>query len=395
MRIALRTSGGRGEYEVAGSHGSVSVSDVIDHQIELQIFPSKKITTNNWIRRLQGKPRIRLKNPKQDRHIYLTIADILLMPKPKREVSRTPNGKIQLTENNYAIASIQFDIAAKAENSIIIQPTDLILTNSSEDLARVDILERLRIVLNVWQKASQTYSDLSSAILKHRDSVLSGNLDEVNYFTNQIRSKLDSNDPLKEILREYSLLDQYTYWMGIHRNDVEDTIVEEDLTNLQEAARKRIRQWRLQASRGSKGAKFSRDVKAAYDNRCLFSGYYLPKSALCGNPGVDSAHILPWAEYDIDSISNGLCLNKLCHWAFDNGILLLNFNKTRSEYELLISGAALQAEKNGLLSLEGFRPLEGKIPTHRLPKDKKFWPSPHFLEEYNNSISYVESLESR
>jgi hypothetical protein len=395
MRIVLRTSGGRGEYEVAGSHGSVSVSDVIDHQILLQIFPNKKIITNNWIRRSQGKPRIRLGNTKKDQHIYLTISDILLMPKPKREVSKTPDGKIQLTENNYAISSIQFDIVSKINNSIIIQPTDLILTNSSEDLARIDILERLRIILNIWQKASQGFSQLSSAIRTHRDSVLSGNVDGINSSTLQIRKMLDFDDPLKEILREFSLLDQYTYWMGIHRNDVESAIVEEDSTDLQEAARKRIMQWRLQASRGSKGAKFSREVKAAYDNRCLFSGYYLPKSALCSNPGVDSAHILPWAEYDIDSINNGLCLNKLCHWAFDNGILLLKFNKTKSEYKLFISSAALQAEKNGLISLEGFRPLEGKIPAHRLPKDKRFWPSPHFLEEYNNSISYVASLESR
>lgn len=106
MRIALRTSGGRGEYEVAGSHGSITVSDIIDFHIQLQMLPNQFIDTNNYIRRVQGKPRIRLSDQKQDQHIYLTIADILLMPKPKRELSKTPGGKLQLTIIQYHLFSL-------------------------------------------------------------------------------------------------------------------------------------------------------------------------------------------------------------------------------------------------------------------------------------------------
>ncbi|CDH43254.1 MAG: HNH endonuclease [Candidatus Competibacteraceae bacterium] len=384
MRIALRTSGGRGEYEVAGSHGSITVSDIIDFHIQLQMLPNQFIDTNNYIRRVQGKPRIRLSDQKQDQHIYLTIADILLMPKPKRELSKTPGGKLQLTENNYSISSIQFDIIKKGTNLISIQPTDIVLENSDRDLARIDILERLRIILDVWGRLSTENDELSNKIKNHKIAIFSGNIRNVIISAGEIRKLFDINDPLKEILIKYNIISEYSYWMGVHREDVELSIIEEDLTNPREAAMNRIKRWRLQASRGSKGDKFSREVKAVYNNKCLFTGYYLPKSIYFNTSGVDSAHILPWAEYDLNSVSNGLCLSKLCHWAFDSGILVLK--PSSSSYELSISEAALQAEKEGMISLEGFKLLEGKIPTSRLPADKKNWPSPYFIEQYNQSF---------
>lgn len=387
MRIALRTSGGRGEYEIAGSHGDISLSDVLDHEIHLQIFPNKTIGSKNWIRRLQGKTRIRLDDPRRDSHIYLALSNILLMPKPKRELGITPGGKLQLTENNYSVTSIQFDIVKLDSSSLVIQPSDLILENSEYDLARIDVLERMRILLDVWAKASTRSDNLSQQLLLHRDSVLSGDLNSIKTHAQHLRVQFGIEDPLREILRSYSLLDQYTYWLGVHRNDVEGSIVEENTTPIVEAAQDRIRQWRLQASRGSQGAKFGRDVKLAYQNRCLFTGYYLPKSSICSTAGVDSAHILPWAGYGINKIENGICLSKLCHWAFDSGILNLWFIKSKSLYELTLSGTALEAETNGLISLEAFKPLVGTIPSDRLPAVRNHWPSPQYLDEYNSSLN--------
>lgn len=383
MRIALRTSGGRGEYEISGSHGDTAVSDVIDHNILFQVFPGKIINSKNWIRRLSGKPRIRLENSRVDKHLYLSLSDMLLMPKPIRELGRTPGGKLQLTENNYSIVSIQFDIIERSESKLLIQPTDLILSNSEDDIARINILERLRIVLDIWARSGERDDQLSKVIQAHREAVLSGDLLEVQQQANLLRNEFIIDDPLREIIREYSLIDQYTYWVGTHRDDVELSIIDEDVTPPKEAIAKRLKEWRLQAVRGSKGQIFSRQVKEAYRNRCLFTGLHLPKSEFCITPGVDSAHILPWAQYDINSVNNGLCLNKLCHWAFDNGILVLRYVSTKSGYELSVSDNASQAEKNGLLSLEGFRPLEGLIPESRLPVDKREWPSPSYLEEYN------------
>lgn len=390
MRIALRTSGGRGEYEVSGSHGEVKVSDIFDHHIVLELLPGKNIETNNFIRHLQGKPRIRLANPGADRHIYLILADALLLPKPKREISATPGGKLQLVDNNYSIVSIQFDIVRIAGDVLVIQPTDLVLSNSEMDLARIDIIERMRILIDVWGKSAKGTDALSGRVAKHRVALMSGDEKALHEEAEAIRRLMyDSEDPLRQIVSSYGLIDQYTYWMGIHRNNVELAIIEDDhdLTDPREAARNRVKAWRMQAMRGSDGSRFSQRVKIAYNNTCLFTGYYLPKTNVTGSAGVDSAHILPWAGYDLNEVRNGLCLSKLCHWAFDAGILMLDFNESKTEYILAITQAAAAAEKQRLIDLTAFRALEGKIPYSRLPKDTANWPSPALLKEYNKSAS--------
>ncbi len=40
-----------------------------------------------------------------------------------------------------------------------------------------------------------------------------------------------------------------------------------------------------------------------------------------GHTAVDAAHIIPWAISHNDDIRNRMALCKLCHWAFDEGML--------------------------------------------------------------------------
>ena len=55
------------------------------------------------------------------------------------------------------------------------------------------------------------------------------------------------------------------------------------------------------ALRGASGTKFSADVRKAYNDTCLFTGMKLPKIPATASSGVDAAHILPWAEYDLNT----------------------------------------------------------------------------------------------
>lgn len=386
MRIALRTSGGRGEYELAGTHGDVALADVLNKEIVLQLTPGRSLDTDNIVRRVSGKTRIRLRNAIQDKHIYLVLADILLMPKPKRELGTTPAGKLQLTENNYAVASIQFDVVSNNTNTLVIQPSDLVLENSGHDLARIDVLERTRILLDVWQSAAGRSDSLGLKLVKHRDAVLSGRLTEIFKASKEIRDQFGIEDPLREALRVFSLLDQYTYWLGVHRNNVEESLAEQNTTPIIEAKRQRINQWRLQASRGAAGQRFSRDVKTAYNNTCLFTGYFLPKLDTFVSAGVDSAHILPWADHGINSVQNGICLSKLCHWAFDNGVICLTYLRNKGIYNVRITDSALESERKKDIDLQFFRAISGNIPVQRLPYDHANWPSPDFLDAYNASM---------
>lgn len=388
MRIALRTSGGRGEYEIAGVHGDVSVADLIDHELWLELFPGSSVPTGNVIRRINGKTRIRLRDSNAgDRHSYLLLADILLLPKPKRELGNTPAGKLQLVDNNYSVTSIQFDVVKISEGIALIRPTSMLLENGGRAAARLDILERLKILLEVWGLVRNTNGEVADGLTDLRDAVLTGSRMNIASSARYLRERFGGEgDPLRELTRVLGLQSELSYWMAVHEDDVESALVDDDLESVMEAARLRLRIWRQQALRGAAGALFARRVKAAYGNTCLFSGAMLPKTHLLGNGGVDAAHILPWAHYELNEVSNGLCLNKLCHWAFDAGVLVLEFSASVERYSLSISPRARLAESQGKIDLSIFNNIEGWIPGERLPRREVDWPSPKFLLRYNTSF---------
>lgn len=392
MRIALRTSGGRGEYEVAGSHESIRVHDVFDRQIVLELLPGFRFPTNNYVRHTQGKPRIRLLDPYGDSHVYLILAAILLLPKPKREIGATPGGKLQIYKDNFSVMSIPFDVVELSTTEIVASPTQMVLSNSTFDSVRLDIIERLRIVMACWEAASKQSSALANAITQHKNAFNSQNVKAVISAAESIRlATIEPDDPLRHITKDLNLpnLDELM-WLGVHATETDEALAlgEENLEELQEAARNRMKVWRQVAMRGAAGAKFSLQVREAYDHTCMFTGMRLPKTPMTGSSGVDAAHILPWAEYDLNSVSNGLCLSKLCHWAFDAGILQLTFDDPSSKYQLQLSAAALSAESAGLLKLNGLKDIQGVVSTSLLPKDSANWPKPSFLKVYNEASNF-------
>lgn len=392
MRIALRTSGGRGEYEVAGSHESIRVHDVFDRQIVLELLPGFRFPTNNYVRHTQGKPRVRLLDPHSDSHVYLILAAILLLPKPKREIGATPGGKLQIYKDNFSVMSIPFDVVELTTTEIVVSPTQMVLSNSTFDSVRLDVIERLRIVMACWEAASKQNSALATAITQHKNAFNSHNVKAVISAAESIRlATIEPDDPLRHITKDLGLpnLDELM-WLGVHATETDEALAlgEENLEELKEAARNRMKVWRQIAMRGAAGAKFSLQVREAYDHTCIFTGMRLPKTPMTGSSGVDAAHILPWAEYDLNSISNGLCLSKLCHWAFDAGILQLTFDDPSSKYQLQVSPAALSAESAGLLKLNGLKDIQGVVSSSLLPKDSANWPKPSFLKVYNEASNF-------
>ena len=392
MRIALRTSGGRGEYEVAGSHESIRVHDVFDRQIILELIPGFRFPTNNYVRHTQGKPRIRLLDPYSDSHVYLILAAILLLPKPKREIGATPGGKLQIYKDNFSVMSIPFDVVELSTTEVVASPTQMVLSNSTFDSVRLDVIERLRIVMACWEAASKQNSALAAAITQHNIAFNSCNVESMISAAESIRlATIEPDDPLRHITKDLGLpnLDELM-WLGVHATETDEALAlgEENLEELKEAARNRMKVWRQVAMRGAAGAKFSLQVREAYNHTCMFTGMRLPKTPLTSSSGVDAAHILPWAAYDLNSVSNGLCLSKLCHWAFDAGILQLTFDDPSSKYQLQLSTAALSAESDGLLKLNGLKDIQGVVSTSLLPKDSANWPKPSFLKVYNEASNF-------
>lgn len=377
---------------MAGSHEAIRVHDVFDREIVLELLPGFRFPTNNFVRHTQGKPRVRLLDQRSDYHIYLLLAAILLLPKPKREIGATPGGKIQIYKDNFSVMSIPFDVVELASAEIIVSPTHLVLSNSTFDSVRLDVIERLRIVMACWDAASNQSSSLASAVVLHRNAIKNHDVKAVIGAAERIRlTSIEPDDPLRHITKGLNLpnLDELM-WLGVHATETEEAMAlgEENLEELKEAARNRIKVWQQVALRGAAGAKFSFDVRQAYNHTCLFTGMRLPKTPATGSSGVDAAHILPWAEYNLNTVSNGICLSKLCHWAFDSGILQLSYDTPTSTYRIALSEAALAAESAGLLKLSCLKDLQGIVSTSLLPKDSSSWPNPSFLKVYNEALKF-------
>lgn len=114
---------------------------------------------------------------------------------------------------------------------------------------------------------------------------------------------------------------------------------------------------------------FRRIVVTAYDHRCALCGVRIitPEQ----HTVVDAAHIVPWSISQNDDIRNGMALCKLCHWAFDKGMLGVSEN-----YDVITS-RHISADPNApgfLLTLTG----RGIIP----PSDRDLWPAQQYLAQH-------------
>ena len=332
MRIALRTGGGRGVYELAGTQGPLRVADLIGRQIQYAFSPDIVINARAAMYMNSGnKPRIRLNDAERSRttHFVLLLAGVLLLPKPIRALRNTSSSK-HLSRSQYAITNIQIDIVSIETTSATIRPTDLELGNLEGAIGHIDFVRRLARVSAVWEAANAVNTKHSTRLLQHREAVLARdpNFKDIAKLSEGIATSLGTDrDPLPLLELEYGIEAESEL---IHVEERSQPISETDLgdnnpASPEQATLETVARWRRVPVRGPAAVRFRRSVRDAYEHRCLFSGSRLPKLEITTSPGVDAAHILPWASHGINSITNGICLNKLCHWAFDTGVLQLTY----------------------------------------------------------------------
>jgi putative restriction endonuclease len=112
---------------------------------------------------------------------------------------------------------------------------------------------------------------------------------------------------------------------------------------------------------------FRRAVVTTYDHRCALCGVRIITPE--GHTVVDAAHIVPWRDSKNDDIRNGMALCKLCHWAFDEGMMGVS-----DDYNVITS-RQIGADPNVpgfLLTLSG----RSIIP----PADRDLWPEQEYLK---------------
>src|SRR6186997_140666 len=313
MRIALRPSGGRGEYELAGRQGQIGVDDLLERDLLFKLTPELTIDGHGAARRVQGKPRIRLDDSREYNHAYAFLAGSLLMPQPKRALKETTTDLDFVRRNQYAVTAIDIDIAAIGPGAVDLRPTTLWIGNAAGLTKSVEVAPRMAVVQALWDKARTSSAPVAAFVRDHEAAVVSGNHHQIKEAAEALRQELENDgDVLDELTAQLGLEGAET-GVSSAASAVPEAGLDDEI-DPNDAARRAVAHWRKSVVRSAEGRAFAKKVRIAYGDRCAFSGDVLPKLPHTASAGVDGAHILPWARYELNTVKNGLCLNKLCHW---------------------------------------------------------------------------------
>jgi putative restriction endonuclease len=118
---------------------------------------------------------------------------------------------------------------------------------------------------------------------------------------------------------------------------------------------------------------FRKAIVQLYDHRCALCGIRMLTDE--GHTVVEAAHIVPWSQCHDDLPNNGLCLCRLCHWSFDEGLMSVG-----DDYQVLVSGR-VRTDRNmpgHILTLTD-RPIFK-------PDPEKFWPARENLAQHRREV---------
>jgi hypothetical protein len=385
MRIALRTGGGRGVYELAGSQGSYRASELFDKEMFYELTPSLIIPGRAVPSVRQGKPRIKLNNQNNTTHLYRLLSALLLLPKPKREFKAT-SGDILIAFESYSMTAIKVDIVAIEDERSIVRPTELLLENFQGLRERIDFVSRMSRVMEVWRAANEQDSEMAFLLRNHEAALFTEEVNHKNIekAAEAIFAYLHTiYDPLQAIesLMEIETSDNLEELPSVYPTN---EFGEQDSISPIAARIENVRRWRKVAVRGRAGSKFRDHVKEIYKDTCLFTGQRLPKLESIASSGVDAAHILPWASFGVNTPDNGICLSKQFHWAFDSGLISFSFDYSENQYVIGIPDLVILEANQCNFSLDNYQAIVGAIPRERLPDSPDYWPNPRYLDILNS-----------
>lgn len=170
MRIARRTSGGRGEYEVAGEVDALRPRDFLGKHATLAL-PGVSVRTGLLMSDQGGKPRLKMDGGEMQ--IQRQLAALLLMPKPIRADDAMGSGAPILRHDGYAIESVEVSSAETDAAEFVLTPSAIELRNATEG-ATVDANTRYRRVRALWSNAARFPPSVRDALTAHRAAVVAG-----------------------------------------------------------------------------------------------------------------------------------------------------------------------------------------------------------------------------
>ena len=395
MRITRRSSGGRGEYEISeNTPEGVSPTDLIGHRLILDFGGGIVVDTNAILRHQGGKFRIR-RVTRNTIHPHRQVAALLLMPHPVREDVNWGRGYPVMRTDQYAVDHIQLEHAHLTATDARFDVGDLTLRNASYAADELKLAERLAQVRAVWANASNFPDNVRALIDRHyqlaaSSSAIPPEAEQIVAELQEIVTEAHDEFGVEYRTRSEDVVPDLLKSLKWSEDPPEQPRPVDDIPPEEVVIRERvIKDWKRWASyRGAKSARFRHDVRRAYNSTCIVCGLHLPPTTFNSVAGVDAAHILPWASYDLDEVSNGVCLCKNHHWAFDEGLIVIGWDGAHYFIEVPEDVVATVKEQYPAFSIDELLDHAGAIPEDRLPKKAAERPSPQFLR------LFVEKLKS-
>lgn len=395
MRITFQPSGGRGEYEVSDyAPNGLKPSDLLGMFVRLGLG-KMVLDTQVKLTKDQGKYRLRVFPQREHPQVPIQLANALMLPPPVRQENRMAGGELVLQNSSYIIKNIQFGEVSYADNDPFFTAEILTIDckNQTIEGEQVAVLKRMADIETIWQRKDKFPPDIANLLTQHEAYVNAGRPIP--------KSASSLIEKLQKQMERYSIELELPY---VSTTDVVPAllaalgeIVEEMPLPLEQIEpeqvtlrlRERIK-WQVWARRrGATSVRFRKEVREAYHSRCIMCGGCFPTTPLNEKPGVDAAHILPWAVYDLDEIYNGVCLCKIHHWAFDEGLLLIAFRE--GKYYIELSENAGRFLSGTVFSLDVLRQVVGEIPENRLPAKSADRPGPSLLIKRNEEFKLTQA----
>ena len=374
MRIEWRSSGGRGEYELAGSAADHSAADLVAWTMHLDLGSLGWRETELLVSDQGGKPRLRTTG--KPHHIQRQLASALLLPTSRRSDERLASGRPVMIDRRYLITSISLnDIELDAEAEIIRARVDGMTVANANESETIDIGERSRSVAVLHRRSEELPDSLATLLASHREALdaSASILPEVETLQRRVLRALELERLVPYVDRTDPVPALLSFVRGEPLSAPRPDEVSPDEPRIRLAA---TRVLRLAAQRGASSALFRDYVMKAYNSTCVFCGLHLPGTRGEVTAGCQAAHILPYAEFDLDKVTNGMCLCPTHHWAFDQHLLLLDI--VQGNYEVRVSARAKRLLPRDSVTV--LQEVAGPIPSSRLPRHIADRPNPKFLE---------------
>ena len=382
MDIQKRSSSGRGEYELAGSVGNIATSGLIDKPLILDTESDLgQLSTGIWAKSQGGKPRLRMIERGKGIHIHRQIEALLLMPQSIRDESLLLGGQPVVLAGRYVLQRVDVPSVRLLDGKAVLQ-LGAIDCNNDSLTSQIDFPDRIRSILILYAGADELPPRVANALRAHQADILSNHC--VSASTEKIVAEVIA--ATEEAAKESDVVliqgeDPLPLLLDLLRS--QPTVEIPSMSEIDPAdlvMRRRVAdRWRLQKDRGPASTKFRSAVRRAYKSTCLFCGLRLVSDDV-RVPGIDAAHIAAWAHYEADVVSNGICLCKLHHWAFDQYLLAIKFDRVKG-YSIVLTKLALGAFAGDEAVLKNLGSVAGPIAVSRLPADTNDWPRPQFLAQ--------------